>query len=210
MSNLFVTPWTVAHQAPLSKGFPKQEYWSGLPFPSPRDFPNPGNKLKSLALAGRFFTKEPPGKPLRKTPDSIVATGNFCPFKQKLEFWKTSTTRNFTTEQCLKTSLMRLVGILIDVCIKKKKNWFKQPKLNPGQKDLGGRSARCFRTRTSYCSRTLFKTKLLSFWAGRQMDTKPGVTALILTPKGSHSQREAGTTAGRGGRWKDTKSPAAM
>ena len=105
---------------------------------------------------------------------------------------------------------MRLVGILIDVCIKKKKNDLEQPKLNPGQKDLGGRSARCFRTRTCYCSQTLFKTKLLSFWAGRQMDTKPRVTALILTPKGSHIQREADTTAGRAGRWKETKSQAAM
>ena len=39
---LFATPWTVAHQAPLSTVFPRQEYWSGLPFPSPEDLPNPG------------------------------------------------------------------------------------------------------------------------------------------------------------------------
>ena len=39
---LFATPWTVAHQAPLSMGFSRQEYWRGLPFPSPRDLPNPG------------------------------------------------------------------------------------------------------------------------------------------------------------------------
>ena len=39
---LFVTPWTVAYQAPLSMGFSRQEYWSGLPFPSPGDLPNPG------------------------------------------------------------------------------------------------------------------------------------------------------------------------
>ena len=39
---LFVTPWTVAHEAPLSMGFPRQEYWSGLPFPSPGDLPDPG------------------------------------------------------------------------------------------------------------------------------------------------------------------------
>ena len=44
-------------------GFPGQEYWSGLPFPSPGDLPDPGFKLTSLALAGRFFTTEPPGKP---------------------------------------------------------------------------------------------------------------------------------------------------
>ena len=42
MSNSFVTPWTVAHQAPLSVRFPRQEYWSGLPFPSPTDLPDPG------------------------------------------------------------------------------------------------------------------------------------------------------------------------
>ena len=41
-SDSFATPWTVAHQAPLSTGFSRQEYWSGLPFPSPGDFPNPG------------------------------------------------------------------------------------------------------------------------------------------------------------------------
>ena len=42
---LFVTPWTVAHQAPLSMGFSRQEYWSGLPFPSPDDLPDPGTEL---------------------------------------------------------------------------------------------------------------------------------------------------------------------
>ena len=55
------TPRTVAHQAPLSMGFPRQEYWSGLPFPSPGDLPDPRIKTGSLALAG-FFTSEPPGK----------------------------------------------------------------------------------------------------------------------------------------------------
>ena len=45
---LFVTPWTVAHQAPLSVGFPRQEYWSGLPFPSPGDLPHPGTETHLL------------------------------------------------------------------------------------------------------------------------------------------------------------------
>ena len=58
---LYATPRTVASQAPLSMGFPKQEYWSGLPFPAPRDLPHPGIKLVSSALADRFFTTEPPG-----------------------------------------------------------------------------------------------------------------------------------------------------
>ena len=51
--------WTVARQAPLSMGFSRQEYWSGLPFPSPGDRPNPGiepTSLRSPVLAGRFFT----------------------------------------------------------------------------------------------------------------------------------------------------------
>ena len=55
-------PWTVAWQAPLSMGFPKTEYWCGLPFPSPGDLPDPGIKPASPALAGQFFTVEPPGK----------------------------------------------------------------------------------------------------------------------------------------------------
>ena len=63
MSDSLVTPWTVAHQAPLSMGFPRQEYWSGLPFPSAGDLPNPGTKPVSPALPDRVFTTEPPGKP---------------------------------------------------------------------------------------------------------------------------------------------------
>ena len=66
MSNS-VTPWTVAHQAPLSMGFSRQKYWSRLPFPPPGVLPDPGIEAASLvspALAGRFFTTEPPGKPL--------------------------------------------------------------------------------------------------------------------------------------------------
>ena len=61
---LFSTPWTVAHQAPLSMGFPRQEYWSGLPFPSPGDLPDPGIKLVFHVLAGGFFTTEPAGMPI--------------------------------------------------------------------------------------------------------------------------------------------------
>ena len=49
MSDSFATPWTVAHQAPLSMGFPRQEYWSGLPFPSPGDPPDPGMEPSSPA-----------------------------------------------------------------------------------------------------------------------------------------------------------------
>ena len=57
------TPWTVARQAPLSVGFPRQEYSSALPFPSPGDLPGPRIEPASSASTGRFFTTEPPGKP---------------------------------------------------------------------------------------------------------------------------------------------------
>ena len=56
---LFVTPWTVAHQAPPSMGFSRQEYWSWLPFPSPRDFPETGIEPRSPALQADTLTSEP-------------------------------------------------------------------------------------------------------------------------------------------------------
>ena len=64
---LFVTPRTVVHQAPLSMGFPGQEYWSGLPFPPPEDLSD--SRIEQVspeapALAGGFFTSVPPGKPI--------------------------------------------------------------------------------------------------------------------------------------------------
>ena len=68
ISDSFTTPWTVAHQAPLSMGFLRQDYWSGLPFPSPGDLPDPGIKPGSPALVGRFFTTEPPGNPENRVP----------------------------------------------------------------------------------------------------------------------------------------------
>ena len=64
---LFVTTWTVAYQAPLSKGFSRQEYWSGLPSPPPGDLPNPGiepTSPESPALQVDSVPSEPPGKPL--------------------------------------------------------------------------------------------------------------------------------------------------
>ena len=61
-----MSPWTVAHQAPLSLGLSRQEYYSGLPFLTPRDLPDLGIEPESLdcpALAGGFFANEPSGKP---------------------------------------------------------------------------------------------------------------------------------------------------
>ena len=65
-AQLFCDPWTVAHRAPVSMGLSRQEYWSGLPLPSPTDLPNLGIKPASLAspaLAGGFFQLAPRGKP---------------------------------------------------------------------------------------------------------------------------------------------------
>ena len=66
---LLATPWTVAHQAPLSKGFSRQESWSGLPFPSPGDLPNPGIKPRSPTLQADSLLAEPSGKPRELRPD---------------------------------------------------------------------------------------------------------------------------------------------
>ena len=70
-----VTPWTVACQTPLSMGCSRQEYWSGLPFPSPGDHPDPGIESASPALAGAFFPTEPPGKPCLHVASVVTAHG---------------------------------------------------------------------------------------------------------------------------------------
>ena len=75
---LFVTLWTVAHQAPPSMGFSRQAYWSGLPFPSPGDLPNPGIKPRPPALWADALTSEPPGNQERLY-DSDWVTGGYCP-----------------------------------------------------------------------------------------------------------------------------------
>ena len=65
MSDSLATPGTVACQAPLPMGFPRQEYWSGLPFPSLGDLPDPGIEPMSPSLAGGYFTAEPAGSPTK-------------------------------------------------------------------------------------------------------------------------------------------------
>ena len=70
---LFVISWTAVCQAPLPMEFSRKEYWSGLPFPTPWDLPNPGKEPMSLvspALTGRFFPTAPPGKHLSLAHDS--------------------------------------------------------------------------------------------------------------------------------------------
>ena len=66
------TAWPVVRKAPLSMGFPRQEYWGGSPFPPPGDLPDPGIKPVSPTLAGGFFTTEPPGKPFTGRPSIIL------------------------------------------------------------------------------------------------------------------------------------------
>ena len=88
----FVTPWTIVCQAPLSKGFSRQEYWSGLLFPLPGDLPDPGIKPTSPALASGFFITELPGNPnttiipsklwLPKGPKSYTMPINSSNFEQ--------------------------------------------------------------------------------------------------------------------------------
>ena len=68
---LFATPWTVDHQVPLSSGFSRQEYWSGLPFPSPGDLPDPWIKPSSPALQADSLLSESPGK-LQKISSVLV------------------------------------------------------------------------------------------------------------------------------------------
>ena len=66
-SRLFATPWTVAYQAPPSMRFSRQEYWSGLPLPSPGDLPDPGIKPRYPALQADALSSEPPRKPNQRS-----------------------------------------------------------------------------------------------------------------------------------------------
>ena len=79
---LFVTPWTVARQAPQSMGFSRQEYWTVLPFPSPGDLPNPGIKPGSPSLRADALPSEPPGKPVKA--NAITRLSQILP-RNKLE-----------------------------------------------------------------------------------------------------------------------------
>ena len=86
VSKSFATPWTVALEALLSMGFPRQENGCGLPFPPPGDLPDPGTEPRSPALAGGFSTAEPPGKPqipqatTEKIPCATIKTDHpACP-----------------------------------------------------------------------------------------------------------------------------------
>ena len=79
---LLVTPWTVARQAPLSTGFSRQEYWSGLPRPPPGDLPNPGIELRSTALQADSLLSEPPGKPKNTGVGSLSLLQGIFPIQE--------------------------------------------------------------------------------------------------------------------------------
>ena len=77
---LFVTSWTAAHQAPLSMGFSRQGYWSGLPFPSPGDLPDPGFKPGCPILQADVLLSEPPRKPKEADLNLIFKVSSFQAF----------------------------------------------------------------------------------------------------------------------------------
>ena len=72
-----MTPWTVAYQVRPSMGFSRQEYWSGLPFPSPGDLPDPGIEPRSPALQADALTSKPPGKPHFIKIDTKISVKHF-------------------------------------------------------------------------------------------------------------------------------------
>ena len=78
---LFATPWTVTYQAPLSMGFPRQEYWNGLPFPSPEDLSHPGIEPGSPELQADTVLSEPPGKRSLNhwTTREVPESGDYSP-----------------------------------------------------------------------------------------------------------------------------------
>ena len=92
--HLFANTWIVAHQAPLSMGFSRQEYWSGLPFPSPGDLPNPGIKPRSPTLQADSLLSEPPGKHwtnstvyVKQTLSFILGLWNLDSLQQGMPMW---------------------------------------------------------------------------------------------------------------------------
>ena len=95
---LFVTPWTATHQAPQSMGFSRQEYWSGSPFPSPGDLPNPGIEPRSPALGADALTSEPPGKPSSSTDINplmqLPYSMNKWPQERSVHFFSKKQTRS--------------------------------------------------------------------------------------------------------------------
>ena len=94
---LFATPWTVAYQASPSMRFSRQEYWSGLPVPSPGDLPNPGIEPRSPALPADALTSEPAGKPKARSQQKIDISN------KKNNFADHNPSQRFTAFACIST-----------------------------------------------------------------------------------------------------------
>ena len=105
---LFATPWTVACQAPLSRGFSRQEYWSGLPFPSPGDLPDPGIEPRSPTLEAGALTSEPPGKSSYRYTTTYLSIYHWHIFELFPAFWllKVMLLRSFKSLGGYKFSLL--------------------------------------------------------------------------------------------------------
>ena len=82
-----MTPWTASCSAPPSMEFSRQEYWSGLPFPSPGDLPNPGIEPGSSSLQADSLLSEPPGKPRDGSHSPKLSCSEKADFKLNLEEW---------------------------------------------------------------------------------------------------------------------------
>ena len=99
---LFASPWTIAHQSPLSMGFSRQEYWSGLLFPSPGDLPNSGTEPESPVLQADALLSEPPGKPLkRKGPSFFCTAVRGCKVSKCCSPWCGTLLRPGKAPQCM-------------------------------------------------------------------------------------------------------------
>ena len=156
MSNCFVTPWTVAHQTPLCMGFSRQEYWCGLPVPSPGDLSDPGIKPASLALQADSILLSHWGSPVYSSVYSLMA---FSIFIFLLLSWpsmsRTSSSSQTETPYLLNNNIIhRAYKICFDqlfvllvrlpvnrrlLVVKRRRQWHPTPVLLPG-KSHGWRS----------------------------------------------------------------------
>ena len=107
---LFATPWTAAHQAPPSMGFSRQEYWSGLPFPSPGDLPDPGIERRSSALRADALTSEPPWIINLRGKKHIILVKRGMKNDLKVLFSR-------TLEQCLITWVLQFAWESFNLCL---------------------------------------------------------------------------------------------
>ena len=124
---LFATPWTVAYQAPPSMGFSRQEYWSGLPFPSPEDLPDPGIEPKSPALQADSLLSEPPGGACLKLLKDLTT---FFQLSRHLSCFRSSK-RNIISERERETEECH-----VDIYLNGKCRWVEQGREKQRESDF--------------------------------------------------------------------------